>query len=93
MSYEVRCDTRVSQALRLLPELERKRVVSTVLSLADDPVPPGARQLPSPRRAFRLRDGRFDIHYVVDMETQTVTVYQVLKDNQLLNAAAYRVDA
>ena len=93
MRYEVLWDPRVPDGLRALPGPERKRVVNRILSLADDPVPEGARQLSSPSGSFRLEDGRFLLLYIVDSAAHTVTVYAVLKDGELLNADEYRIDA
>ncbi len=93
MPYEVLWDPRVPQALRSLAAPERKRVVNRILSLGDDPLPAGARQLRSSPVSFKLDDGRFVLLYIVDSAAHTVTVYAVLKDGELLNAREYRVDA
>jgi mRNA-degrading endonuclease RelE of RelBE toxin-antitoxin system len=94
MRYEVFWDPRVPQGLRSLPEAERKRVVGRILSLSDEPVPSEARRLSRPPSgAFRLDDGRFRLLYVVDARIRTVTIYAVLKDGELLNPDAYRIDA
>lgn len=94
MTYEVLWDPRVPEGLRSLPVPERKRVVSRILSLADDPVPAEARPLASsPSGSFRLDDGRFRLLYIVDSVANTVAVHAVLKDGELLNAESYRIDA
>ena len=93
MPYEARWDPRVPEGLRTLPEPERKRVVSAILALADEPAPVSARQLPRPRGALRLEAARFSILYVLDSRAHTVIVYAVLKDGVLLNPGSYRIDA
>jgi len=86
MTCDVRWDVRVPEGLRGLPPEERRQVVAAILSLADEPVPAGARPLGEPPGPFRLVLGRFWIVYVFDPRSNAVIVYQVLKDGQLLNA-------
>jgi mRNA-degrading endonuclease RelE of RelBE toxin-antitoxin system len=93
MRYEVLWDLSVPEGLGFLPAAERKRVVGLLLSLGDEPKPPGVRELTAPPGGLRFTEGRFEVLYVVDHRAHTVTIYQVLKDGQLLNAAEYRIDA
>jgi len=93
LGYEVLWDPRVPEGLREIAEPERRRVVSRILSLADDPIPAAARALPRPPGAYSLDEGRFSLRYIVNEQARTVAVYAVLKDGELLNAEAYRVDA
>lgn len=84
MPLELRWDLRVPEGLRSLPEIERRRVVNLMLSLVEDPEPPGARSLPGKPNWFRLDDGPFRLLYAVDVEDATVTVYAVMKEGELL---------
>jgi mRNA-degrading endonuclease RelE of RelBE toxin-antitoxin system len=85
---EVVWDLRVPEVLRRLAPSERRRAVSVILSLADEPTPPRARSLPGKPNCFRLRDGRLGFIYVLDPPTATVTVYAVTRDGELLEPGA-----
>lgn len=89
MALELRWDLRVPEGLRSLAESERRRVVRTILSLVDDPQPPGARSLPGKPSWFRLDDGPFSVLYAVDRPDSTLTVYGVTKDGELLGPDLY----
>ena len=84
MKLELRWDLRVPKALRSLSGSERGRVVNTILSLVDDPTPPGARSLPGKPDWFRLDDGPFCLLYAIDAASSTVTVYAVMRHGELL---------
>jgi len=89
MPLELRWDLRVPQGLRSLPESERLRVVRAILSLVEDPQPPGSRSLPGKPNWFRLDDGRFCILYAVDRVDSTLTIYAVTRDGELLEPDSY----
>jgi mRNA-degrading endonuclease RelE of RelBE toxin-antitoxin system len=89
MQWTLAWDPRVPEGLRALPAAERQRVLSTILSLADDPMPAGARSLPGKPHWFRLDDGPFCILYAVDRVESSVTVYAVMKDEELLGPDRY----
>jgi mRNA-degrading endonuclease RelE of RelBE toxin-antitoxin system len=84
MPLELRWDLRVPEGLCSLPEVERRRVVNTMLSLVEHPEPPGSRPLPAKPHWFRLDDGHFRFLYVIDLVDATVTTYAVMKDGELL---------
>ncbi|MGD0110628.1 MAG: hypothetical protein ABSD48_02080 [Armatimonadota bacterium] len=84
MALELRWDARVPEGLRPLPEVERRRVLRTILALADDLTPAGARPLPGKPQWFRLQDGPFSILYAMDAADSTLTVYAVTQDGELL---------
>ena len=87
-------DKRVPEVVKSLPEGERKRVVSAILSLADDPTPPRSRPLPGRPGWRRLDEGAFCILYTLKVTSRglVVTVYAVLKDGKLLAPELYRMD-
>jgi len=89
MPWILAWDPRVPEGLRGLPPAERQRLLATILSLADDPTPAGARSLPGKPSWFRLDDGPFCILYAVDRLDSSVTVYAVTKDDELLGPQLY----
>ena len=55
---------------------ERRRVISRIAALADEPRPAGSRKL-SGRNLYRLRQGRYRILYTIDGGERTVCVVRI----------------
>ncbi len=89
MRLELRWDLRVPDALRALPDGERRRVLVTILALEDDPQPPATRSLPGKPSWFRLDEGRFCVLYAIDSVDSTLTIYAVTKDGEVLGPELY----
>lgn len=85
MRLELRWEERVPRGLRTLPPADRRWVTETILSLVDNPRPPGARPLPGKPQWFRLQLGPFGILYAVHSVDSTVTVYAVTRDGEPLS--------
>ena len=86
MQLELCWEPRVPKGLRTLSYPERRRVVATILSLLDDPEPPGVRPLPGKPTWFRLQDGPFGLVYALDLQSATLTIYIVTKNREPLGA-------
>ena len=63
MTYEVRLTPAAVRQLRKLDPPGRRRVQAAIDLLADDPRPPGARQLVGGAGEWRVRTGDFRIVY------------------------------
>jgi mRNA interferase RelE/StbE len=63
--------------LRRLPGVFFQRVNERILSLRDDPRPPGVRKLVGAREGWRIRAGDYRILYQIDDDAQTVTIVRI----------------
>lgn len=76
MSYSLRILRRAQKALARLPKRDFERVRDAILSLAENPRPPGARKL-TDREGWRLRVGPYRVIYEIDDANRIVTVLDV----------------
>ena len=74
MSYAVLIPKPVQKQLNDLPEEVRSRIVEKLLSLAQDPRPPGVKKLKGLENEYRVRVSDYRVRYEVDDETLTVVV-------------------
>lgn len=75
-SYSIRIKRSAAKAIEALPLKDRKRMVSRIQSLADNPRPVGSEKL-SGQDKYRLRQGDYRILYeIIDTEL-VVTVVKV----------------
>lgn len=65
MSYRVEVSRRALKAMRALPRKDLQRVRAVIELLADNPRPPGCRQLAGEEHAYRVRSGDYRIIYDV----------------------------
>lgn len=63
--------------LRRLPRVVFQRVNEKILSLRNDPRPPGVRKLVGALEGWRIRVGDHRILYQIDDDAQTVTIVRV----------------
>ena len=77
MTYEVRLAPAAVRQLRKLDPPGRRRVQAAIDLLAEDPRPPGGRQLVGGAGEWRVRTGDFRIIYDVRDEELTVLVVKV----------------
>ncbi len=77
-------DYRIAIKLSAVKELEgvghtedRRRIVSRIRSLADDPRPRGCEKLSGRAERFRIRQGDYRIVYGIDDDDFTVTVVRI----------------
>jgi mRNA interferase RelE/StbE len=54
-----------------------QRVNAKILTLRDEPRPPGVRRLTGPLEGWRIRVGDYRILYQIDDSEQTVTIVRV----------------
>ena len=76
MNYELEVLRRAQRALARLPQRDYERVRDAIRALADEPRPPGCRQLTG-REGWRIRVGRYRVIYEIDDTVRIVTVLDV----------------
>jgi len=76
-SYEVQIARSAEKQLRRLPRTDRERAVSTIASLATNPLPKGVRKLSGHDDVFRVRFGRYRILYSISEQALTVLILKV----------------
>ncbi|MHC4953390.1 MAG: type II toxin-antitoxin system RelE family toxin [Planctomycetota bacterium] len=75
--YEVRIKrSAIKQIEDIATKKDRRKVVSRIQSLADDPRPPGCEKLSS-RGRYRVRQGWYRVVYAVDDAARVVLVVKV----------------
>ncbi len=76
-SYSIRITRSALKELEAIgTRADRRRIVSRIRALADDPRPPGAQKL-SGRERYRLRQGRYRILYSINDDVLTVQVVRI----------------
>ena len=75
-NYDLRIKPSAAKELEVLQTKDRRRVVSKIQNLADEPRPQGCEKLTGQDR-FRLRQGKLRILFEVDDGQQIVTVVKI----------------
>lgn len=75
-NYEIRIKPSAVRELENLQAKNRRRIISKIQNLAEEPGPRGCEKL-SGRDRYRLRQGDFRILFEVDDEAQAVTVVKI----------------
>ena len=75
--HEIEISRTAEKQLRRLPRDEQERVARTMLALADDPFPGGARKLSGYDDVFRARAGCYRILYSVSEHALIIVVLKV----------------
>ena len=75
-NYDLRIKPSAVKELEDLQAKDRRRIVSKIRNLAEEPRPRGCEKL-SGRDRYRLRQGDFRILFEVDDGAQTVTVVKI----------------
>ena len=75
-SYSVLITKTAAKELEAVPVTDRKRIVSRIRALADDPRPARAEKL-SGEDKYRLRQGNYRILYEIIDDVLTVTVVKI----------------
>jgi len=77
-SYSVRIRRSAANELESLgSKKDRRRIISRIHALADNPRPPGAEKLSGTRDRYRVRQGNYRILYEIQDEILTVVVVKV----------------
>lgn len=78
MAYKILIKASAEKDIRRLSHDVRERVASAILSLREDPRPPGVRKLKGKGdEGWRIRVGKYRVVYQVDDNLRQVTVYRV----------------
>jgi mRNA interferase RelE/StbE len=76
--YELRITPAASKELDALPrKKDRQAVVRRILTLAEDPRPPGCVKLSGEEALYRFRQGRYRIVYTIEDDRLLVVVIRV----------------
>ena len=75
-SYRIEVKRSAAKELEALPVKDRRRIVSKIGALLNNPRPTGCEKL-SGREKYRLRQGAYRILYAIDDDRQLVTVVKV----------------
>lgn len=75
--YRLEVSHTAHRQIRKLPEQTQKRVNQTIVTLAEDPRPPGVKKLAA-REGYRVRVGDYRILYHVDDRAKVVIIYRVM---------------
>ena len=75
-SYRIEVKRSAAKELEALPAKDRRRIVSKIGPLANNPRPTGCEKLSGPEK-YRLRQGAYRILYAIDDELQLVTVVKI----------------
>lgn len=75
-SYRLLIKPSAAKELEGVPTKDRKRVVTRMQGLADQPRPPGCEKLTG-HDLFRVRQGKYRILYEVHDRDLTVTVFKI----------------
>ena len=75
--YEIEISRTAERQLRKLPGNDQLRLARTILTLAIDPFPRGARKLSGYDDVYRVRTGRYRVLYSVSTTTLIVIVLKV----------------
>ena len=76
MKYKVEITRKAQKALAKIPQSDFKRVTDAIRKLAQDPRPPGCKQLTG-RNAWRIRAGDYRVLYEVRDAQLVVIVVRV----------------
>jgi len=77
MSYRVEIKKSAQKEIAELPKRSRRRVMSAIGALADEPRPQGVRKLAGAENAYRIRVGDYRIVYEIARLPLTVFVVRV----------------
>lgn len=77
MSFTLRFEKRVLKDLDRIPKSDLTRIDKTILSLAVQPHPVGAKKLVGEGNLFRVRQGDYRIVYAVDHKANVVSIVGV----------------
>ena len=75
-NYRVEIKRSAGKELERLPAADKRRVISRIRTLADDPRPQGAKKL-SGEEKYRIRQGDYRILYEIHDEIITVVVVRI----------------
>ncbi|MBP9664871.1 MAG: type II toxin-antitoxin system RelE/ParE family toxin [Pyrinomonadaceae bacterium] len=75
--YKITITRSAEKSLKNLDRQAKNRIVSQILSLADEPRPHGCRKVISEEGLWRVRIGDWRLGYAINDDDQTVTVIRV----------------
>ena len=75
--YEILLRRRAEKQLDRVPYVDHPRIVKAMLSLGDNPRPPGCRKLVE--NIYRIRAGDYRVIYKIDDERKKVVVGKVAR--------------
>jgi len=77
MAYAIIYKPSADKTLRKLPEKVQRRIAAATEALADDPRPPGAKELQGADELWRIRIGEYRVVYTIQDEALIVLIVRV----------------
>lgn len=77
MTYRIELTKTVARDLMAVPKLMLKRLDTCIVSLADDPLPPGVKKLKNSDGLYRVRVSDYRIIYRIEQDILTVLVVKI----------------
>jgi len=77
MAYRVEIKKSAQKEIAALSKRDRRRVMSAIAALADEPRPQGVRKLVNAENAYRIRVGDYRVVYQLARRVLTVFVVRV----------------
>ena len=74
--YRIKIKSSAVKELKKIPKKDLKRITKGILSLSDNPRPPGGEKLSAQER-YRLRQGNYRIIYSIEDEILVVYVVKI----------------
>ncbi len=74
MAHQIKIKRSAAKEIAALPKRDRRRVVSAIEALADDPRPEDARKLTNIENAYRIRVGDYRVVYQIVDNILTVFI-------------------
>jgi len=75
--YKISITNRAEKDLKRLERSTKNRIVTTILSLAEEPRPAGCRKIQSEEGVWRIRVGNWRIAYIIDVLSQEITIIRI----------------
>lgn len=76
MSYQILIRSSAEKEMNSLPHAFHKKIAAKIVSLGDNPRPPGCKKL-SGTDGYRIRVGNYRVVYTIDDKADLVTVVGV----------------
>ena len=77
MAYRIEIDRQALKMLAALPKKVQRQIAQRIDSLAQDPLPPDARQIKGQEAIWRIRSGSYRIAYTVRKNVLLILVLRV----------------
>ena len=77
MNYRVLLESGAERDLQAIAESLRDSIIQRILSLRDNPHPPGCKKLSGTAHNWRIRSGDYRILYAIEKRRKEVLVFRI----------------